>query len=64
MDLEGLKTLAKLTGKRLPARKGDLALLFLRHRDGGRLHTFFQGLDDLRRSLLWSPRDGLSCNLR
>ena len=46
MNSADLKQLAALTNEKLPTRKADLAAVIMRHLDGERLRTVWQGLDE------------------
>ena len=50
MTADGLRRLAALTREKLPTRKGDLAAVIIRHLEGERLRTVWQGLDELQRA--------------
>jgi hypothetical protein len=50
MTVEQLRPLAALTGEKLPTGKFDLAAVILRHLEGERLRTVWQGLDELQRA--------------
>src|SRR5271157_3919510 len=50
MSAEELRKLAALTREKLPTRKADLAAVIVRHLDGERLRTIWQGLDELQRA--------------
>ena len=50
MNTEDLKKLGALTGEKLPTRKLDLAQVIIRHLEGERLSTLWQGLDQIDRA--------------
>src|ERR1700757_1150878 len=50
MNTEGLRKLCALTGEKLPTRKFDLAQVVIRHLEGERLRTLWQGLDQIDRA--------------
>jgi Helicase conserved C-terminal domain len=50
MNTEDLRKLCALTGEKLPARKFDLAQVVIRHLEGERLRTLWQGLDQIDRA--------------
>jgi hypothetical protein len=50
MTVEQIRPLAALTGVKLPTGKLDLAAVILRHLEGERLRTVWQGLDELQRA--------------
>jgi hypothetical protein len=50
MNADDLKRLAQHTNQKIPTRKADIAAVIKRHLDGERLHTVWQGLDDLQRA--------------
>ena len=51
MTADNLRKLASLTGERVPTtRKSDIADVILRHLEGARLRTVWEGLDDLQRA--------------
>ena len=47
---DDLRRLASLTGEKLPTRKADIAAVILRHLQGDRLRTVWQGLDELQQA--------------
>jgi hypothetical protein len=47
---EDLKRLASLTGEKPPPRKADMAAVIIRHLQGDRLRTVWQGLDELQQA--------------
>jgi hypothetical protein len=49
MAAEELRKLAALTGQKVPSRKGDMAALIVQYLAGERLHTVWEGLDELQR---------------
>ncbi len=50
MNVDDLKRLGALTKEKLPTRKADLVAVIIRHLDGERLRTVWQGLDELQRA--------------
>jgi hypothetical protein len=50
MNTEDLRKLCALTGEKLPTRKFDLAQAIIRHLEGERLRTLWQGLDQIDRT--------------
>jgi hypothetical protein len=47
---EDLRRLAALTGEKPPTRKSDIAAVIIRHLQGDRLRTVWQGLDELQQA--------------
>src|SRR5215467_1661175 len=47
---DNLRRLASLTGEKPPMRKADIAALIIRHLEGDRLRTVWQGLDELQQA--------------
>ena len=50
MSAEDLRSLAALTGKKLPTRKPDLAAVIVRHLEGEGLRAAWQSLDEIQRA--------------
>ena len=50
MNADDLRKLGALTKEKLPSRKADLADVIMRHLEGGRLQTVWQGLNELQRA--------------
>jgi len=50
MNTDDLRKLAAFTGEKVPARKLDIAAVIIRHLEGERLRTVWQGLDELQRA--------------
>ena len=48
--VDNLKRLASLTGEKPPMRKVDIAAVIVRYLQGQRLHTVWQGLDELQQA--------------
>ena len=49
---DDLKRLASLTGEKPPTRKADIAAVIIRHLQGDRLRTVWQGLDELQQAAM------------
>ena len=50
MNADDLRRLAALTGEKAPTRKADIAAVIIRHLEGERLRTVWQGLDELQQA--------------
>ena len=50
MNSDDLRRLAALTGQKVPSRKADMAALIVQYLAGERLHTVWEGLDELQRA--------------